>query len=100
MSSRRKIRFLEGEDCRAHCPSSVLGQSDYLVDIEACKGLGECGCKHFVCDVRNARREGETDWMKITCRHIRQVYHAWARREMERHLHEKRIQNGGRREDE
>jgi len=84
------IRFLAREDYRAHCPSNTLGQPPYLVDLEAYNGLGECGCKNFECVVIPNRRSGETDWMKITCRHIRRVYHVWARREMTRQLRAKR----------
>jgi hypothetical protein len=65
------------EGWRFLVPSSVLGQRDYLVDLAALNGNGECRCKDFATRHHTALKKGEPPSDRTRCKHIKA-----ARREM------------------
>lgn len=90
---RRPIREIPGERFRFYAPSDTFGQPDHLVDLEENKGLGQCDCKWWVCKCGPAMLEGSTDFMLITCKHVRRCLVRFARREIQLHLEHQAIEH-------
>jgi hypothetical protein len=127
MPRRSKLpKPIAGEPYRFHCPSDTLGLPPYLVDLEAHGGMAGCVCADYEKVKNPNRRRGGRSLRESTCKHIVRSYlywakqelkdrlgkhHAlfqpsemalvaWARREIQRRVREKRRVNGGRKEDE
>jgi len=89
---KRQIKDIQGEPFRFYAPSDTIGQPPYLVDLEEHGGRGHCECSDQRCVKDKNRRNGESDFNKIQCKHIRRCLLRWARREIIRRVYEKHKQ--------
>ena len=90
------VREIVGEQYRFFVPSDRLGVDDYLIDLEAHNGDGQCDCPRWQIKCRTARRDGETDPKLIECKHIARAREHWARKELREQIRAKHVAQKGR----
>jgi len=77
-----RVKAIEGEPYRFHCSSDSLGAYPYLVDLESQLGRGECTCTDWQCRKHILMRNGETNPVLTSCKHVRRCWVFWARKEL------------------
>jgi hypothetical protein len=76
------VEQVPGELYRYWADSDTFGTPPYLVDLIAARGFGVCGCKDYEISKRIMRKEGETDPVIASCKHIRRCRLLWASEEL------------------
>ena len=76
------VEPVPGEEYRFWADSDTYGTPPYLVDLIAGFGMGVCTCPDFDIAKRTMRKEGETDPIVASCKHIRRARLFWASQEL------------------
>jgi len=76
------VEPIPGEEYRYWAESDVWGTPPYLVDLIAAFGMGVCTCRDYDIAKRKLRKEGETDPIIASCKHIRRARLFWASQEL------------------
>lgn len=87
------IKDIPGELYRYYARSDTLGQPDYMIELEANDGTGECACKDFLCRCTVNIKNGLLGLHDRTCKHIRRALIHHALRDVRLHLE---LENRGR----
>lgn len=89
------VEQIPGEEYRFWADSDSWGAPPYLVDLIAGFGLGACTCPDYEIAKRKMRKEGETDPIVVSCKHIRRARLFWASQELIRRALEEHKKHKG-----
>ena len=87
---REIVKDIEREKTRFRVISRTLGQPDYLVDLAAHNGCGECPCKDWQTHRHPLIRRGIDDLDKVHCWHLEQAFRHYAIKKLEQDMAEQR----------
>jgi len=86
---RLKVKLILGEPLRYFVESSKEGEPDYLVDLSAYSGNGECNCKNFVIVKQKNIKTGKPLYSTHTrCKHIKRAVEYFANSTLKEISHE------------